>query len=218
MKIVNCRQGTPEWRAARLGLPTASNFDRIITRAGKPSKASDKYLAELIVEWYTGYPAEEDQSRFMERGSELEAVAVRDYEFQHDVDTQTVGLCLLDDGRAGASPDRLVGEDGLLEFKCPAAATQVMYLLDGPPDDYFVQVQGQLWVTGRKWCDLYLWHPTFPRVSRRYEPDPVFITAMAEAVAGFCDRLDEAKAKLAGDKAEHDARVLAMEQEAQAAF
>lgn len=205
MRIINVKQGTDEWLRARLGLPTASNFDRLITKTGKPSASADRYLARLCAEWFMGYPLDEMQTPFMERGSALEAEAVAYYEFETDSTTSEVGLCLTDDGKAGASPDRLVGDDGLLEIKCPSPEVHMGYLLGGLTDEYRVQVQGQLWVTGREWCDLLSFHPTIPRATVRIERDEDFIGALADIVANFAARLDAAKAKLEPTRAEQRA-------------
>jgi hypothetical protein len=200
-------QGTTGWIADRIGIPTASNFDRIITKTGKPSSSAERYMARLAAEWFLGTTLDDFQSGFMERGSDMEARAVADYEFKHDVEAVACGLCLRDDGRVGASPDRLIGEDGLLEIKCPSAEVQMMYLIGGAPDDYFVQTQGQLWITGRKWVDLLCYHPSLPHVSRRYVPDAEFTAKMAGLIDDFVVRLDAAKALLADAKAERDAAI-----------
>ena len=218
MKIIECEQGSLDWLKARLGIPTASCFDKIVTAAGKESAASDGYLASLAAEWWLGQPCDDFQSGFMERGSLLEEEAVADYAFEVNAEPVKVGLCLTDDGRAGASPDRLVGTDGLWEIKVPSAAKHMAMVLGTPPKEYFVQVQGQLWVTGREWCELVCFHPTFPRVVRRYVRDEEFIESLAKHLGNFCDRLDAVKERFAGAKAEYDATREAAEWEAQASM
>lgn len=205
MKVIDVAQGSVEWTKARLGIPTASNFDNILTPTGKPSGSVDRYMAALLSEWFFGIPSSDFESPTMARGSKLEKEAIGWYEWEKDVDTQPVGLCVTDDGRAGASPDRLVGDDGTTEVKCPLAETQMLYWLNGRPKEHKVQRQGQLWVTGRQWSDLVVWHPvkSLRRIVRDHR-DEEFIKALAEAVTAFCDRLDDAKAKLRGDKAEYD--------------
>lgn len=207
MKILRMEQGSPEWLASRIGLPTSSNFDRIVTKTGKPSAAADRYLAKLVAEWFMGTSLDDADSGFMERGRQLEPEAIAAYEFAHDLDTERVGLCLTDDGGAGCSPDRLVGPDGLLECKCPSAEIHMMYLLDGPPSDYFCQVQGQLLVTGRKWCDLYCWHPYMPSVTRRYGRDDEFLELLGAELGKFTARIASAKATLKDVKADYDAKL-----------
>lgn len=202
MKHIDAKQGSSEWRSARLGVPTSSQFDRIVTPTGKPSGGRNKYLADLLAEWFYGVPASDYQSPAMERGSQEEKTAVAWYEWERDVTAEPVGLCLTDDGRAGASPDRMVGADGCCEIKVPLAATVFLYWLNGRPDGHHVQRQGQLWVCERQWSDLVIYHPIEQlRQIIRDERDESFIAALAEAVAGFCDRLDAAKARLADERA-----------------
>ncbi len=202
MRIIDCEQGSPQWVRARLGIPTASCFDKIITPAeGKLSSQSAGYLHTLVAEWFLGEPMDADATDFMRRGTELEPQAAAWYEFEHDAKLTTVGLCLTDDGRVGASPDRLADHDGTVEFKCPAANTHVGYVLVGPPTKYRCQMQGQLWVCEREWCDFVSWNPYIPPVRYRVYRDDEFIGNMAAAVMEFCDKLDEAKATLADAKA-----------------
>jgi hypothetical protein len=88
---------------------------------------------------------------------------------------------------------RLVGEDGLLEIKCPSAPNHVLYMLEGVGAKYRPQVHGQLWITGRKWADKVSYHPVIPAVVVRVERDEKIIAAIAREVGAFCDRLDELK-------------------------
>jgi hypothetical protein len=136
---------------------------------------------------------------FMERGSALEQRAVALYELRRDVDTTPVGLCLSDDARVGCSPDRLVGEVGGLELKCPSAGVHVGYLLDGDEGvaaKYRAQIQGCMWITGRAWWDSLSFHPLMPEALVRVERDEEFISALAEAVGHFLERLEQAEARL----------------------
>lgn len=194
---VECLQGSESWHAARLGLPTASSFHRIVTpKSGKPSASSHKYLYELVAERLLGTPLDSASSEFMERGKALEGEAVAWYELQRGVDTEKVGFVLTDDRRAGCSPDRLVGEDGGLEVKCPSAGVHVGYLLGELSEEYRCQVQGGLWVTGRRWWDLLSYNPLLPSALVRIERDEEFIAALESAVGEFCERLDEATKRL----------------------
>ena len=222
MKIIDVPQGSPEWKAARLGLPTASCFDKIIQPStGKLSASSGKYLATLLAEWYLGQPLDDFQSPYMVRGTELEAEAIKWYEYDSDTDTQAVGFCLRDDGLAGCSPDRLVGDDGGVEMKVPAIQTHLTYLLDHDTIparmklmmDYWCQVQGCLWVTGRKWWDVCSFSPVLPSVRLRIEPEEGFIKAMEEAVTQFVDRLETAKRKLAPYKHDREKALAAIAEE-----
>lgn len=129
MIILNVQQGTDEWKRARIGVPTASCFDEILTPSGARSGQQDKYLARLAAEWFFDEPfADEARTQFMERGTDMEPEAGRWYAFERDCDPVQVGLCLTDDGRVGASPDLLVGSDGAAEIKCPGAKTHMLYL------------------------------------------------------------------------------------------
>lgn len=212
MRIIDVKQGTPEWLIARLGIPTASNFDRIVTKTGKASAQADEYIARLAAEWFLGQSLDEDATEFMQRGIDLEPEAVRFYEFSKDVLTTECGLCITDDGRAGASPDRLVDDDGLLEIKCPAAVTHMGYVIGGITDKYKVQTQGQLWVTGRAWVDLLSYHPTLPRATVRFERDEKFIALLEEEVGKFAERLAAVMVNLTDRNAEHErAREMAAE-------
>lgn len=196
MIYVDVKQGSPEWHWARLGVPTASGFAKIITpKTRKPSASADSYANELLAAWMTGIPADAAVSGFMQRGTSLESKARSSYEFLRDVTVQTVGFCLLDDHSAGCSPDGLVGEDGLLEIKCPGATKHVENLLD-MTEDHFTQVQGQLFVTGRKWCDLMSYHPEMPPALVRFERDETYLAALAPALAAFTEKLEAKRRRL----------------------
>ena len=194
---IECIQGSPEWTNARLGIPTASQFHRIITpKTMKPSSSASGYVHELIAEWVLGFPLDNDGSLLMERGQEMESEAVRWYELERNCDTESIGFCLRDDGQVGCSPDRLVGADGGLEVKCPSPKVHVGYLLAGVSEEYRCQVQGQLWITGRKWWDLLSYHPDMPPALVRIERDEAFISALSESVDSFLLQLADGKAKM----------------------
>jgi hypothetical protein len=197
MKIVNCDQGSPEWFNARLGIPTASQFDRILTpKTRKPSGAQARYMAELLAEWLLGSPSESWSNAVVERGTELEEEAARWYAFDRGVDVEKVGFVTTDYGRVGGSPDRLVGSDGILEIKNPLAVQHVLYLLSEVPE-HTGQVQGYLWLTGRKWCDMLSYHPTLPPVVHRIKPDPDYFAALEAELLPFLDKLDAEKERFA---------------------
>ena len=192
-------QGSEEWRRLRMGVPTASEFHRILTPGGKPSASAEKYLFELLGELLMARPMEKPTYPWMQRGNDLEADAANWYELQCDTETRVVGFCTTDDGTIGASPDRLVSDDGLLELKCPAPDTHVRYLLfpsKGVDGDYKVQVQGQLYVTERKWCDVVSYHPELPSVIVRVERDEEYIAKLDAALHAFTEQLALAKAEL----------------------
>jgi len=122
----------------------------------------------------------------------MEEEAVSFYELQRDCETVKVGFITNDEGTIGASPDRLVGEDGLLEIKVPKESTHVSYLLKKAVDQaYYPQVQGQLWVSGRKWVDILSYHPEMPPALIRVERDEEFIAFLQSAVVEFSSALEK---------------------------
>lgn len=199
MIIHDVEQGTPAWLKLRLGIPTASDFDKIVTPAkGDLSKSSAKYRNYLLAERLMGEPLDSlDNLQWIERGKLLEPQAVSQYEFTNDIETRAVGFITTDDGRIGASPDRLViGQPGGVEIKCPAPQTHVGYSLDGQGADYRCQVQGQLWVAELDWVDFYSFHPSMPPVLIRTGRDEPFIARLSAALLQFCDELDEAEERI----------------------
>lgn len=196
MITLEVAQGSPEWIQARLGIPTASQFDRILTaKTLKVSAQSVGYHYELLAEYFLGQPVSDAGSGYMDRGLEMEREARTWYELASDVDVQPVGLCLTEDRRIGASPDGLVGSEGLVEIKCPSAAVHIGYLLnqDRLVEKYQHQVQGGLWVTGRQWIDLVSYHPSLPPVLVRVAIDADYQQALSVALAVFVKTLDQAR-------------------------
>jgi len=196
--VAEVLQGTPEWLAARLGIPTASGFDRIITTKGEPSKQAQKYMYQLAAERITGAKEEGYQNGVMQRGMEMEAEARAMYEFITGNEVKTVGVCYPDEKKAyGCSPDGLVNSDGLVEIKCPTSPVHVAYLLSGElPAEYFQQVQGQLLVTGRKYVDFFSFYPGIKPLLVRVDRDEIFIKALDAELRVFCKKLDEVTKKL----------------------
>lgn len=192
-------QGSLEWVRVRLGMPTASNFDSLVTpKSKKPSASADRYLREILAEWTLGHPLEWGSSGWTERGTEMEAEARRWYEFDREVEVREVGFVMRDDGLVGGSPDGLVGDDGGLEIKCPAAHTHVGYVLqpDALVASYVGQVQGLLYLTGRGWWHMLSYCPGFPEVVVRVEPDPEYHEALEGVLEGFLGRVEKGKARL----------------------
>lgn len=195
MKIIDCVQNTPEWFAAKCGVPSASNFDKLLQVSGKPSKQRTKYLYRLAGETITGIQEDSYQNAAMLRGIEMEAEAKQLYQLISGVSVQEVGFCLADG--FGASPDGFVGNPGLLEIKCPIMATQVGYLLDNKlPTDYKQQVQGQLLVTERKWCDFMSYFPGLRPLILRVERDEKFLKLLEVELKKFCKELKEVVKKI----------------------
>ncbi len=192
MKILDHEQNTPEWFAAKCGVPSASNFDKIITSTGKPSTQKKKYLYRLAGECITKVAEETYQNAAMLRGTEMQVEALSFYELTNGNTVQNTGFCLKD-GKFlyGASPDGLVGKDGMIEIKCPNLATHVGYIIgDVLPTDYFQQVQGQLLVSDRKWVDFMSYYPGMKPFIIRVKRDDGFIAKLQFEVEIMCREIE----------------------------
>lgn len=162
---LDCEQGSEEWLAARLGIPTATGFENIVTATGKKSASYIKYMAELIEESILG-GGDTFKSGFMERGNQLEPQARAAYEFLTGNDViQVGGVYLNKDREVMVSPDGLIPslKKGL-EIKCPKMSTHIRYLLEGGvPAEYVIQVQANLWVTGYETWDFVSYCPEYQK-------------------------------------------------------
>ncbi len=180
-----------EWFRLRVGLPTASDFAELITPGGKPSKQCTGLAHKLLAEAMTGHEIETPPNAWMLRGQELEPKAREAYEFTTGATVQDGGFFTDDAGLYGASPDGIVGTDGLVEIKCPAPNTHMGYLID--PELMRVgkapQVQGQLLVTGRQWVDLVSYHPEMPLVIVRVTRDEEYVEKLRSALEYFAANL-----------------------------
>lgn len=207
MIIHDFPQGSAEWLNARLGVVTASNMGRVVTDAGKLRKAkkgdglaqgAESYMHELLAEWLLGMPVHADANQFMQRGTDMEEEAAAWYSWEYDVPLTKTGFITTDCGQVGASPDRLCGDAGLVEIKCPSAVQHVANLLE-MTTEYNAQVQTQLYVTGRDYCDLLSYSPTIPSVVKRIERDAEFQSNLHDALfdeGGFLHWLQASKAIL----------------------
>ena len=197
------QQGTPEWVQLRLGVPTASNFDKIMTPAKMQlSKSADKLIATLIGDKLSPFLPERIEtftSKPMEWGQQTEEEARRYYEMEKGCTVQNGGFCLSDDGMIGCSPDGLIGEDGGLELKCPLPGTHVQYLLDGGlPEEYKCQVHGCLIVTGRSWWDFMSYSIGLPPFLIRVTPDAYTAKLKSVIYDEFLPRFDVLLKKVQG--------------------
>lgn len=186
-RAVNPR--SPEWFAYRIGIPTASEFHKIVTpKTMKLSSQSMPYMYRLLAEWLTGEQVENASTEWMDRGVELEDRAMLAYEMLADTETQPGGFCTTDDGMIGCSPDRLVGDDGDLELKCPLIHTQVGYALGaGVDEDYMAQLQGRMMITGRQWVDIFSYHPRLSLPPIRVKRDEKYIAILQPVLASFVE-------------------------------
>lgn len=205
MKIIDCEQGDIVWVEARLGKPTASEFHRILTPKGDLSKQANKYAYRLLAEFFLNQQMDSLEGlEWIEHGKMSEDDAVRIYEFIHDVEVQKVGFITTDDGRIGASPDRLVGKNGM-EVKCPSPQVHIGYLLGDLGDKYKPQVQGEIFVGEFEWVDFFSHNVNFKPVDLRTFRDDGYIKLMEVALKDFCDMKDEMldKIKVNGYFIEH---------------
>ena len=198
MYTLDVEQLSEEWFAARCGIPTASNFDKIVTSKGAPSTQSKQYMYKLAGETIIGIKEESYQNAAMQRGIEIEPEARGLYELMNDVEVDLVGLCYPDEHRDfSCSPDGLVGEEGGLEIKCPLIHTHVEYLLNGKlPKKYVQQVQGSMLISGRKWWDFMSYYPGLKPLVVRVERDEKFIAKLKSELDTFCNELKAVVQKL----------------------
>ena len=158
-------QRTTEWFEARAGKITGSRFKDVMTKGRKKDEIFGQtalsYAYELATERLTGVPADSFSNAYMEWGTEQEPNARLIYELDSGNTVVETGFVEMND-YCGASPDGLVGEDGLVEIKCPKSTTHLNTLISKKvPSQYIPQIQGQLMVTGRKWCDFVSFDPRF---------------------------------------------------------
>lgn len=191
----NVEQGSAAWYALRLGIPTSSNFHRIITPTGKPSEQARKYMYRLIAERLLRDTADDEIGfvKWVAHGKESEPNAVASFQFLHNVQLEPGGFWTTDDGRLGASPDRVVAKGyESVEIKCPAPWTQIGYIIDGPGADYRPQVQGHLLVGGFQAAHFYSWHARTPPFHRLTLPDIAYQAILRELLEQFNYELDKA--------------------------
>jgi hypothetical protein len=187
------KQGSGAWLYERCGFITASRFKDVLdfTKAGKPGAARTKYLWEIVIERLTGQPCDHYSNAAMEWGTEQEPRSRMAYEAHSGSMVEEVGFVKHPTlAMVGGSPDGLIDEDGGFESKSPFnSAIHLATILDGMPADHRPQVQGCMWITGRKWWDFASYDPRMPDELRLYvqriERDEEFIAALELAVSGF---------------------------------
>ena len=183
------QQGTDEWFAARLGKVTASRAADVMTKKGSAARAN--LSAQLVLERLTNTKGESFSSAAMQWGVDQEPFARAAYEAHSGVWVDTVGFVQHPTiGRAGASPDGLVGHDGLVEIKCPNTATMIDTLLTGKvPSNYATQMQMQMACTGRAWCDYAVFDSRMPVKAqlfvKRVQRDQKFIDDLNKEIIAF---------------------------------
>lgn len=201
-------QGSPEWFAIRVGKVTASRVADVVAKTKTGWSASRaNYMAQLIAERLTGDPAETFTNGAMQWGTDTEPQARRAYAFYTDATVTEVGFVRHPTiGNSGASPDGLVGDDGLVEIKCPNTATHLDTLLGQTvPAKYVTQIQWQIACTGRAWCDFVSFDPRLPEAMslfvQRVPRDDAMIAELEAQVVEFLSELD---AKMSALRAKYD--------------
>lgn len=200
MIILDCDQNSEEWYQARLGIPTASCFEKIVKTNGQPSASREKYLFKLAGEKLSRERTDSYYGASMEKGHKREDESRKEYSFINDVEVQQVGFCFFDEKREfGGSPDGLVGEDGGFETKNAESWVQVERLEKGwSKAKHFQQVQGNLYITGRKWWDLVSYSRGIKPIVIRFSRDEKFISKLAEEIQAFIYDLNKLVDRLRG--------------------
>ena len=210
VEIVECSQGTSEWFNARAGACTASMFSTVRDtlksgpNKGGYKKAAEDYAFKLAIERISGeaLQGEQFETFSMRRGHELEPDARALHSFKIGQDVQTAGIVRTTDGKFGASVDGLIGDDGISEYKCFVAPEKLRsILIDGDIGDVTNQVQGGLWLTGRKWCDFALYCPALACIDqeltvKRVYRDDDYIEAMERDLLAFDELVESYRARL----------------------
>jgi len=196
-------QGTPQWFAARCGRVTASRVADVIakTKSG-PSASRATYMGQLIAERLTQTVQQSFTNAAMQHGTETEPEARDAYAFRANVDVAEIGF--IDHpaiAMTGASPDGLVGDDGMVEIKAPNTATHIDTLLgQAAPAKYVTQMQWQMACADRAWCDFVSYDPRMPAnmalFIQRIDRDDAFIKATEAEVVAFLRELEEKVAAL----------------------
>lgn len=201
---INLEQGSEEWKQARLGHVTASNMAEVMSKGKGTGEAVGryKYKVRLVAERLTMTAGESYTNAAMQWGIEQEQFACIAYEAQKETFVDKIGFVLHPDIKwLGVSPDRIVGHEGLIEVKCPNTTTHLDYLFENKvPAEYYKQIQCQLWVTGRQWCDFVSYDPRLPKRNQllivRTERDESLIKEMEAETLKFLAEVETLIIKL----------------------
>jgi putative phage-type endonuclease len=193
-------QRSEEWYAVKCGKISASSLSDVLAKGKGITRRN--YMLRLVAERLSGIPQKTYCNGAMEWGIATEPIAKAAYEEHTLTAVQEVGFVECDEF-LGCSPDGMIGEDGLIEIKCPETPTHLDYILSGGmPSEYAVQVQGQLWITNRQWCDFVSYDPRLPEECRlfvrRVERDEKRIDEIKQGVALFIDEMLETEKKVKG--------------------
>lgn len=197
MRIIDCLQRSEEWERWR-NRPTCSEFGNFCTPArGDYGAGAITYAAQIVAK-RLGVYTEPPPTFWMEWGTEQEPNARHAYTQETGREVTEVGFIIPDGTDAyGGSPDGLVGEDGVIEIKCPAPETLIAFHSAGDvPDKYKPQVQGLLLVSGRAWCDFYVFHPELTPFLLRIEPDLNYQAKIAENLLRLLEEIERIETKV----------------------
>lgn len=198
-QVFDCEQNSPEWYAARMGIPTASCFSDLLTKGkgGQPSKVRMTYLLKLAGEIITGDLTEQVMTRDIERGRIMEEEARDYYALSSNAEPTRVGF--IRNGQKGCSPDSLIGNDGMLEIKTAKPhILGAMMLSEEFPEDHKAQCQGNLLVAERDWIDLIVYWPKMPRFIMRAYRDEPYLKNLSSEIDKFNAELASAVERIRG--------------------
>lgn len=190
-------QRSHEWYLVRSGIPTASEFGKLLTEKTLKPPKSDDYAYQLACEHLVKGPVDSwNGNEATEHGIEAEQDALEAYHAATGYETSGIGFVTNDDKTAGCSPDKFVGEEGLLEIKSLYAKNFMKAYNEAKrsgecPTEYRLQVQGQLMICERKWCDLFFFHPLLPPKIIRVKPDLEIHEKLKAAIAAIIIKRDE---------------------------
>ena len=197
VEIFDCQQGTPEWYACRMGIPTVSEFHSVLAKG--EGKTRRTYMYKLLGERLTGEVQDNFTTVHTERGKIMEAEARALVLFDYP-DVQLTGFIrrALPTGYVGCSPDALVGDDGMLEIKTKLPHLQIAVLReDRLPPEHVAQCQGALWVSGRKWIDFISYWPGLPLFGKRAYPDLEYFKLLEDGLTAFHMEMADVEKSLA---------------------
>ncbi len=200
-------QRTAEWFQARLGKVTASNVYNVLSKTAKglPTSKYEDYKTKLMTERLIEEISQSYTTPAMQWGIAYEENALREYEFIYDAEVTRCGFIPHPKMKmAGASPDGLIGEDGLIEVKCPQSTTHLRFFMyDEIKPEYIAQMQFQMACTGRKWCDFISYNPNFVGKStglrmkvKRVLRDEKHIEEINKAVEIFLGEIEQEMQKI----------------------
>lgn len=207
MKIIECNQRSMTWFQAHCAVVTSSSMESVfdLTQKGLPGAKRKAYFRQKLAELMTGIAIQNNYISWqMDQGIEKEPLGIAAYEREEGIMVEAIGFALHDSiPRFGCSPDGLVGDDGLIELKCPMPGTHLQSVMDRCiPEMYLGQIRAQLCVTGRAWCDFVSFSPEVPKPAQlmvmRYSRTAEDMATIEKAVNDFNAEVDAAVEKIRG--------------------